>query len=608
MTGAGCGLRLPVPRAVVATPAPPLANGRTLRFTMIARLVEDIRSPHTYGGILYLLLAFPLGIVEFCVLVTGISAGLGLAITLIGIPILFAMLYLWRWMAQGERYVIGRLVGVPIADPYRPAPAHAGHWALIRSRLSDPATWKDLLFLLFQLPLGTLSFAIALALISGGGWLLTAPAWYWVDDRVSDFGVLTVDTLGEALLLVPIGALVLFLAIPGLGALARGYGWFAAQLLGSNADPLLTAEVSDLRDSRARVIAAADAERRRLERDLHDGAQQRLVSLSLTLRMAEQRAAKGDDEAVELLRRAGDEAGHALAELRDLARGIHPAILTNRGLAAALDDLAGRATVPVEVLGVPDDRLPDAVEAAAYFVVSECLANASKHAEASVASVRVESDGETVLVEVADDGIGGVELNGGSGLEGLDDRIGALDGRLDITSPRGGGTRVAARIPLRVDAHAATEPPGGARVLPDVEADAALARRRELLRPRLVAVAVVAAVLVAIWALTPSPTFWAVWPLIGLCVYAALDALITLVAVPVRESDLDLAAADRAGAARIARQRRYLVVKAGVMTIANLAVIAVWLASGVDYFWPVWVLLGTSVAVAIEYTRYRYSA
>jgi signal transduction histidine kinase len=572
---------------------------------MIARLVEDIRSPRTYGGILYLLLAFPLGLAEFCALVTGISTGLGLAITLIGIPILFAMLYLWRWMAQGERFLIGQLVGVRIADPYRPAPGHAGHWALIRSRLSDPATWKDLLFLLFQLPLGTLSFVISVALISGGSCLLTAPAWYWISDQDGDFGVLTVDTLGEAVLMVPIGALILLLAIPGLGALARGYGWFAAQLLGSNADPELTAEVSDLRDSRARVIAAADAERRRLERDLHDGAQQRLVSLALTLRMAEQRAAKGDDEAVELVRRAGEEAGHALAELRDLARGIHPAILTNRGLAAALDDLAARATVPVEVISAPQERLPEAVEAAAYFVVSECLANTSKHADATLASVRVESDGETVLVEVADDGVGGVERNGGSGLEGLNDRVGALDGRLEITSPPGGGTRVAAHIPLVADSHAATAAPPGTRVLSDDEADAALRRRRELLRLRLFGVATVGAVLVAIWALTPSPTFWAIWPLIGLATYAALDALITLVARPLRESDLG--AGDRPSAVQTARRRRHLLVKAGLVGIANAAAIAVWLAAGNDYFWPAWVLLGTSAALAVEYARYRFA-
>ena len=179
---------------------------------------------------------------------------------------------------------------------------------------------------------------------------------------------------------MPLGALVLLVGIPALSALGRLYGWLAAQLLGSNADPALTAQVTELQDARSRIIAAADAERRRIERDLHDGAQQRLVALALNLRMAEQRARGGDPAAAELVRQAGEEANLALKELRDLARGIHPAILTNRGLPAALEDLAARATLPVEVIAAPGRAPPGAVEAAAYFVVSECLANIGKHA------------------------------------------------------------------------------------------------------------------------------------------------------------------------------------------------------------------------------------
>ena len=213
---------------------------------------------------------------------------------------------------------------------------------------------------------------------------LFAPAYYWALPEGAWITAIDVDRLGEAIAVVPLGALVLFLGIPGLGALGRLYGWLASQLLGSNADPALTARVSELQDARSRIIAAADAERRRIERDLHDGAQQRLVALALNLRMAEQRAADGDPAAAELIAEAGEEAQLALKELRDLARGIHPAILTNRGLPAALEDLAARATVPVEVAATPDERLPDAVEAAAYFVVSECLANIGKHAQAEL--------------------------------------------------------------------------------------------------------------------------------------------------------------------------------------------------------------------------------
>jgi hypothetical protein len=374
-------------------------------------------------------------------------------------------------------------------------------------------------------------------------------------------------------------------------------------------DPELTAQVSDLRDSRARLIAAADAERRRLERDLHDGAQQRLVSLALTLRMAEQRAAKGDDsDAAELVRRAGDEAGHALSELRDLARGIHPAILTNRGLAAALDDLAGRATVPVKVLAAPQERLPEEVEATAYFVVSECLANVGKHAQADRATVRVEQEGGGLLVEVADDGVGGVELNGGSGLQGLNDRVRSVYGHLEVHSREGEGARIVARLPLVTPIGDDTVAAAPRRpVLPDEEAEAIAARRRGLLRPRLLAIGLVALVLVIIWAVTPSPTFWPIWSLIGLAAVAGLDALFTLVALPVRESQVE-GAPDRAAATRAIQKRRFLVIKTGVLGIVNLTVIAIWLAAGAGYFWPGWVLLGTSVALAAESIRARYAS
>ncbi len=148
------------------------------------------------------------------------------------------------------------------------------------------------------------------------------------------------------------------------------------------------------------------------------------------------------------MRQAGEEANLALKELRDLARGIHPAILTNRGLPAALDDLAGRAAVPVEVVATPDERLPGAVEAAVYFVVSECLANMGKHAAASSATVAVSVRDNRVEVLVSDDGVGGADTSNGSGLQGLADRVGALDGRVSVQSPPGAGTRVEASIPL----------------------------------------------------------------------------------------------------------------------------------------------------------------
>jgi signal transduction histidine kinase len=220
------------------------------------------------------------------------------------------------------------------------------------------------------------------------------------------------------------------------------------------------AERARARASRGRLVAAADEERRRLERNLHDGAQQRLVSLSVALRLAQARLDADPDAARELLAGASEELAQALEELRELARGIHPAVLTDRGLAAALVSLALRTPLPVE-LDLPAERLPAPVEAAAYYVVAEAVTNVVKHAGASSVSVRVAEEGATVAVEVADDGVGAGEASSGSGLRGLADRVAALDGRLRVESPPGGGTRVVAEIPLPA---AAPEPAGTAGI------------------------------------------------------------------------------------------------------------------------------------------------
>jgi PAS domain S-box-containing protein len=201
--------------------------------------------------------------------------------------------------------------------------------------------------------------------------------------------------------------------------------------------------------SRARIVHAADEERRRLERNLHDGAQQRLVALALTLRLCEARLADTGGETRELIERANEDLAAALAELRELARGIHPAILTDRGLVPALEMLAARPNIPVELSAAIDDRLPRQVEAAAYYLVAEALTNTSKHAQASHVRVQVTRTDGTALVEVEDDGVGGADTRGGSGLRGLGDRVEALGGTFDLVSPPGAGTTLRARIPCR---------------------------------------------------------------------------------------------------------------------------------------------------------------
>jgi signal transduction histidine kinase len=209
----------------------------------------------------------------------------------------------------------------------------------------------------------------------------------------------------------------------------------------------LRAQLSELRASRARIVSAGDEERRRLERDLHDGAQQRLLSLGLALQLARAKLGPDANGAADLLAEADVELRAALDELRELARGIHPAILTEQGLAAALKSLAERSPVPVTIASLPEQRLPTPAEAAAYFLVSETLANVAKYAHATHVRINVTHVNGRVLVDIDDDGVGGADPSRGSGLRGLADRVHALDGRLALTSPRGSGTHLHAEIP-----------------------------------------------------------------------------------------------------------------------------------------------------------------
>lgn len=221
----------------------------------------------------------------------------------------------------------------------------------------------------------------------------------------------------------------------------------ALTLRNERLDAELRAKVAELRASRSRIVQAGFEQRRRLERDLHDGAQQRLMALGIDLRMVRERIEHDPQGAAELLDESLHELNEATAELRELARGIHPAVLTNRGLHAALKGLASRSPVPVELLQTPADRLPPSVESAVYFVVAEALTNAARYSRAQTVTVGVVRDNGHVDVEVSDDGVGGADADQGSGLRGLGDRVAALDGRLELTSPQGLGTILRATIP-----------------------------------------------------------------------------------------------------------------------------------------------------------------
>jgi signal transduction histidine kinase len=408
----------------------------------LARFVGVVARPQTWLNLLYLLLAFPLGLTYFIVLVVGVSTGAALAVLIVGLGILLATLAASRGAAAIERGLARAVLGVPIATP----PDQRGLSPLDRvvRWLRDPMTWKGLVFVALKFPLGVASFAIVCSSGFFSLVLLFAPLIV-LFTTVTFFGWI-VDSPLQALPLVLIGAPAVLLSLHLFNGMAWLWALFARVMLGPSTVQLRE-RVDDLRDARARIIAAGDAERRRIERDLHDGAQQRLVALSLTLGLAETRL-HDPEAAAPLIAQAREEARLAVQELRELASGIHPALLSDRGLGPALEALAARAPVPTTVDGVPERRLPPPVEAACYFVTAEALTNVAKYAGAMSASVSLEIEHGRVRLIVRDDGAGGANLNAGSGLRGLRDRVEALDGHLAVDSPPGLGTTLIAEIPV----------------------------------------------------------------------------------------------------------------------------------------------------------------
>jgi signal transduction histidine kinase len=322
---------------------------------------------------------------------------------------------------------------------------------LLRSRLAQGAAVSELVARLGESP-GEDELRRALADALGDPSLALA---YWLDEpqRFVDAAGQTVTLRDGAWTEVRlhdrrIAAIVHEPALAEQPDLVRAAGAAAALALeNQRLSAELRARIVELRSSRARLVEAADAERRRLERNLHDGAQSRLVALALKLRLARSRV-DDDSEAAVMLDESSAELKASLAELRELARGIHPTVLTDRGLEAAIRALADRAPLPVQVVCDVPEPLPPPVESAVYYVVAEALTNVGKYAQAEHASVAVETVARTVTAEVADDGRGGADASSGSGLRGLEDRVGALDGRLSVHSPPGEGTRLRAEIPL----------------------------------------------------------------------------------------------------------------------------------------------------------------
>jgi signal transduction histidine kinase len=392
--------------------------------------------------LVYVATGLPLGMVWGAVMLGGLAMGLGLSVLLFGIPLLAAA-GVARWGSNTERVRAALVLGAPIDRPPRPV-ARGTFLARWRIRLSDRALWKEVGYMLLLGPVGVISGTLTIALWSTVIAALASPAVASAAPAQSLLGGVS----GAGFVAVVGGALLLAVLATALThGLALGCTTIARGLLAPDERALLAARVDALEATRAAAVESADARLRRLERDLHDGAQHRLAYIAMELDRARSRLADDPEGASELLSRAHEESKRAMGELRDLVRGIHPSVLTDRGLDAAVSGLAERCPVPVDVEVRLADRPPAAAETGAYYVVAEALTNVGKHAQAQRAAVGIHRTDERLVIEVRDDGHGGAARTPGSGLDGLAQRVEALDGSLNIESPSGGPTLITAQLP-----------------------------------------------------------------------------------------------------------------------------------------------------------------
>jgi signal transduction histidine kinase len=409
---------------------------------------------HANGAIALGLLV---GFFGFGIIISLASAGLSVLLAGIGVVLVAAAIEASRIVARIERWrAFAGEPSRPPAHPYQPLRG-AGLIGLLRAEFMDESRWRDVVYAAINLPLAVIEFVAVLAVWAIAMFLVTTPIWYDAPNAaLLDLGPLsghdTVAVLLRGLLglaLLPVAASLSQLVI----ALHRGV---VAGLLCTSEARELRREVEVLRRSRSDVIDAEATELHRIERDLHDGAQQRLVALTIDLGLASERLDEDPVAAKQLILEGQEQAREALAEIRQLVRGIAPSILLDRGLVPALDSIIGRGPVRTSLVSelAPGVRFSAAVERAAYFVVSEALANVAKHSGATRAEVRCRLEGAAepaarrLIVEVWDDGAGGARVEPGGGLEGLVSRTEGVDGTFSLTSPPGGPTLVRAEIPL----------------------------------------------------------------------------------------------------------------------------------------------------------------
>jgi signal transduction histidine kinase len=430
---------------------------------LIRAVVLSPIHPATWYANAALLIGFFVAIFAFALVAALASTGLTVLLAGIGVVLVAAAIEVSRRVARIER---GRaFIGEPdrpVAHPYKPLRG-VGFVGLLRAEFADESRWRDVLYVGVNLPLAVIEVTVVGALWVASLSLLTMPIWYDAVPGASlgaplaplashEADIVVLRTLLGAALL-PVAASLSQLVMALHRSVVRG-------LLCTSESRELRRQVATLRESRSAVLDVEASELHRIERDLHDGAQQRLVMLTMDLGLASEKIDADPAAAKQLILDGQEQAHQALAEIRRLVRGIAPSILLDRGLVAALESISGRGAVPVVLVTnlAQGERLPALVERTAYFVATEALANVAKHSGATRAEVRCQRDGDRLVMEVWDDGHGGATAESGGGLAGLANRVAGVDGRFSISSPVGGPTTVRAEIPLVAPTTPGSEP------------------------------------------------------------------------------------------------------------------------------------------------------
>ena len=419
---------------------------------VIGRALQPWRTTKTLWSLAHAVLDLPLGFIALLPMLPLIVMTFGFVFTFPLQPLALAPILLALGYAHGvaivERTRLAAFHGIELTDPV--ARVEPGPWfGRLRQRVVSASRWKGVAYCLLRFPLALITSGVLIALWCASLLLVTLPLYISaLPDQMARLPFFEV-TPGAGLVIATIaGLLGVVLVAPwathAVGALdvAVGRGF-----LGPDVTEELTAKAARAETNRAAAVDAAEAERRRIERDLHDGAQQRLVSLALDLGVARHALDTDPERGRELVEKAHEEAKAALKELRDLVRGIHPVILEDRGLDAALSAVVARCPVPVTLQVDLVRRPPAAVESAAYFVVSEALTNVANHSGAKLAHVAIAPRGSRLLIEVRDDGVGGADPSRGTGLAGLRERVEGMGGTIDILSPTGGPTTLSVELP-----------------------------------------------------------------------------------------------------------------------------------------------------------------